>query len=259
MNPETWPGLPPDPRALSWYDRAALLTARAAALEVLAPRSMALRNMLWTWPATAVVAGGWCLAWVGLGGYLDLDDPGEADLFVAAALAIVSLLAAATAAVAFGRVARRGRSTQRLLEAWTALDRLPPARALPPGAIPQSLATTWDLMRAGQPWKHTVPVDGRRYLVFLSGKSLLWMTVPVAPLMAGIVLALVALTGDLGQENGVAYAQVAVAGAGAAIAALGLWGVGKGLRHYTWALREARARISEERTWPAFCPTGSSH
>ncbi|WP_121748533.1 hypothetical protein [Streptomyces sp. E2N166] len=250
MNPGNPPDLPPDPRTLSWYDRAALLTARAAATDVLAPRSMALRNMLWAWLATAVIAGGWLLAWVGLGWYLDLDDPEGADLFVTALLVVVSLLAVGVAAVAFGRVVRRGRAAHRLLEAWTALDRLPPARALPPGNIPQPLASTWDLMRAGQPWKNTVPLDGRRYLVFLSGKSLMWMMAPVAPLLAGTVLVLVALAGDLGQKDGGAYTQVAVAGAGAAIAAVGLWGVGKGLRHYTWALREARARISEEKTWP---------
>ncbi|MEV8122602.1 hypothetical protein AB0P07_00535 [Streptomyces sp. NPDC085944] len=249
MSPGNPHDLPPDPRTLAWYDRAALLTARSAAADVLAPRSMALRNMLWSWLATAVVAGGWCCAWVGFGWYLDLDDPEGADLFVAGVFVIVSLLAAAAAAAVFRRVVRRGRAAHRLLEAWTVLDRLPPARALPPGNIPPPLATTWDLMRAGQPWKHTVPLDGRRYLVFLSGKALMWMMAPVAPLMAGVLLVLVALTG-LGQENGDAYTQVAVTGAGAAIAAVGLWGVGKGLRHYTWALREARARVSEEKTWP---------
>ncbi|MEU7207336.1 hypothetical protein AB0B06_02935 [Streptomyces sp. NPDC044989] len=242
--------LPPDPGTLSWYDRAALLTARGAATDVLAPRSMALRNLLWSWLAALAAAAGWYFAWVGLGWYLGLDDPENADLFVASALMIVALLAAAAAAMVFRRVVRRGRATHRLLEAWTALDRRPPARALPPGNIPQPLATTWDLMRAGQPWKHTVPLDGRRYLVFLSGKALMWMMAPVAPLMAGIVLVLVALAGDLGQDDGGACAKVAVAGAGAAIAAVGLWGVCKGLRHYTWALREARARISEEKTWP---------
>ncbi|EHN76459.1 hypothetical protein SMCF_4030 [Streptomyces coelicoflavus ZG0656] len=251
MSPGNPPDLPPDPRTLVWYDRAALLTARSAATDVLAPRSMALRNLLWSWLATAVVAGGWCFAWVGLGWYLDLDDPEDADLLVTVVLVVVSLLVAGVAAAAFRRVVRRGRAAHRLLEAWTALDRLPPARALPPGNIPQPLASTWDLMRAGQPWKNTVPLDGRRYLAFLSGKSLMWMMAPVAPLLAGGILVLVALTGDLGQENGGTCAQVAVAGAGIAIAAVGLWGMAKGLRHYTWALREARARVSEEKTWPS--------
>ncbi|MER6322630.1 hypothetical protein [Streptomyces coelicoflavus] len=251
MSPGNPPDLPPDPRTLVWYDRAALLTARSAATDVLAPRSMALRNLLWSWLATAVVAGGWCFAWVGLGWYLDLDDPEGADLLVTVVLVVVSLLVAGVAAAAFRRVVRRGRAAHRLLEAWTALDRLPPARALPPGNIPQPLASTWDLMRAGQPWKNTVPLDGRRYLAFLSGKSLMWMMAPVAPLLAGGILVLVALTGDLGQENGGTCAQVAVAGAGFAIAAVGLWGMAKGLRHYTWALREARARVSEEKTWPS--------
>lgn len=251
MSPGNPPDLPPDPRTLVWYDRAALLTARSAATDVLAPRSMALRNLLWSWLATAVVGGGWCFAWVGLGWYLDLDDPQGADLLVTVVLVVVSLLVAGVAAAAFRRVVRRGRAAHRLLEAWTALDRLPPARALPPGNIPQPLASTWDLMRAGQPWKNTVPLDGRRYLAFLSGKSLMWMMAPVAPLLAGGILVLVALTGDLGQENGGTCAQVAVAGAGIAIAAVGLWGMAKGLRHYTWALREARARVSEEKTWPS--------
>ncbi len=250
MNPGNPPGLPPDPQTLSWYDRSSLLRARAAATDVLASRSMALRHMLWSWLAAMVVAGGWCFAWVGLGWYLGLDDPEGAELLVAAVFVIVSLLAAGVAASAFRRVVRRCRAAHRLLEAWTALDRLPQARALPPGNIPQPLASTWDLMWSGQPWKHTVPLDGRRYLVFLSGKTLMWMTAPVAPLAAGSLLVLVALTGDLGQENGGAYAHVAVAGAGATIAAVGLWGLAKGLRHYTWALREARARISEEKTWP---------
>ncbi|CAL9543604.1 hypothetical protein [Streptomyces hyderabadensis] len=250
MNPGTPPDLPPDPRTLSWYDRAALLTARAAAADVLTSRSMALRNMVWAWLAAVVVAGGWFFAWAGLGWYLGLEDAADADLLVTVVLVLVALLAAGAALAAFARLVRRGRAAHRLLEAWTALDRLPPARALPPGNIPQPLASTWDLMRAGQPWKNTVPLDGRRYLVYLSGKSLMWMAAPVAPLLVGVVLVLVALVGGLGQEDGGAYSQVAVAGAGTAIAAVGLWGVGKGLRHYTWALREARARISEEKTWP---------
>jgi hypothetical protein len=149
------------------------------------------------------------------------------------------------------RVVRRGRAAQRLLEAWSELDRLPPARSLPPGNIPQPLVSTWDLMRSGQPWKDTVPLDGRRYLVFLSGKTLVWMMAPVAPLLAGAVLVLVALTGDLGQGDGGVCPQVGAAGAGAVIAAVGFWGVGRGARHYAWALREARARVSEEKTWPA--------
>ncbi|MFG2678214.1 hypothetical protein [Streptomyces sp. NPDC048392] len=250
MNPGTLQNLPPDPRTLIWHDRAALLTARSAATDVLSRRSMALRNMLWAWLATMVIAGGWLFAWLGLGRYFDLDDPEGADLLVTAVLVVVPLLAAGVATAGFGRVVRRGRVAHRLLEGWTALDRLPPARALPPGDVPQPLASTWDLMRAGRPWKNTVPLDGRRYLVFLSGKSLTWMTASVAPLLAGTVLVLVALLGDLGQKDGGAYTQVAVAGAGATIAAVGLWGMGKGLRHYTWALREARARIAEEKTWP---------
>ncbi|MCX5036112.1 MULTISPECIES: hypothetical protein [Streptomyces] len=96
--------LPPDPRTLVWYDRAALLTARSAAADVLAPHSMALRNLLWSWLATAVVAGGWCFAWVGLGWYLDLDDPEGADLLVTVVLVAVSLLVGGVAAAAFRRV-----------------------------------------------------------------------------------------------------------------------------------------------------------
>ncbi|MFE0799032.1 hypothetical protein [Streptomyces sp. NPDC058812] len=250
MNPGNPPDLPPDPRTLSWYDRAALLTARAAATDVLDRRGMALRNMLWAWLATALIAGGWLVAWVGLGWYLGLDGPEDAELLVAVVLVVVSLLAAGAGAAGLVRVVRRGRIEQRLLEAWSALDRLPPARSLPPGNIPQPLASTWDLMRAGQPWKDTVPLDGRRYLVFLSGKSLVWMMAPVVPFLIGAVLVLVALTGDLGQGDGAACVQVGVAGAGVVIAAVGLWGVGKGVRHYAWALREARARVSEEKTWP---------
>lgn len=250
MNPGNLPGLPPDPRTLSWYDRAALLTARAAAMDVLARRSMALRDMLWTLLAAAVIAGSWLVAWIGLGWYLGLDDPEGAELLVTMVLVAVSLLAVGAASMAFVRVVRRGRAAQRLLESWTALDRLPPGRSLPPGNIPQPLASTWDLMRGGQPWKDTVPLDGRRYLVFLSGKSLVWMMVPVAPLLIGAVLVLLAVTGDLGQGDSGAYAQAGMAGAGAVITAVGLWGVGKGLRHYAWALREARVRVSEEKTWP---------
>ncbi|MGW3522951.1 hypothetical protein [Streptomyces olivaceus] len=251
MNAGNPPDLPPDPRTLSWYDRAGLLSSVAAATDVLARRSMALRNMLWAGLATAVVAGGWLVAWAGLGWYLDLDNPQGGDLLVVVLLMAVSFLAAAVAAAVFVRVVKRGSAAQRLLEAWTRLDRLAPARSLPPGNVQQPLASTWDLMRAGQPWKNTVPLDGRRYLVFLSGKSLMWMMAPVAPLMMGVVLVLVALTKDLDRKDGGFCLQIGVAGGGSAFAALGLWGVGKGLRHYAWALGEARARVSEEKSWPS--------
>ncbi|MGW0730933.1 hypothetical protein [Streptomyces sp. NPDC002851] len=255
--------LPPDPQTVGWADRAGLLTSRAAAVEVLSGRAMALRDMLWVLLATAVVAAGWGVSSATVGWYLDLDDRGGAALLVVFMVVTVSVLAMGLGLVVCVLVARRGRAAQRLLEAWTALDRQPLARSLPPGNIPQPLASTWDLMRAGQPWQeNTGPLGGpglyggRRYLVFLSGKSLAWMIVPLVPLMFGVVMALAALTRDAGQEgNGpvvqvAQMAQVAMAGAGAVFAAAGLWAIGKWLRHYLWALREARARVSEERAWP---------
>ncbi len=39
-------------------------------------------------------------------------------------------------------------------------------------------------------------------------------------------------------------------GAGGVLVVAGLWAIGKGVRHYMWALREARARVSEEKAWP---------
>ncbi|MEG3629606.1 hypothetical protein [Streptomyces poriticola] len=250
MKPGNTLSLPPDPQTLTWFDRAKLLTDRAAAVAILSRRSVAMRDMLWTGLATVVIAGGWLVVSAGIGWYRGLDDPGGADLVVTVMLAVISLLVMGVAAVAFVRMVRRGRAAQELLEAWTALDRQPASRSLPPGNIPQPLASTWDLMRAGQPWKESVPLDGRRYLVFLSGKSLAWMMVPVVPLRTGAVVALAALMGDVGQEDSGIYLQLGGVGAGTVIVAASVWAIGKGLRHYVWALGEARARVSEEKTWP---------
>ena len=63
-------------------------------------------------------------------------------------------------------------------------------------------------------------------------------------------VAIAALSADVGQEDGGAYLQLAGVGAGAVVVAASAWALGKGTRHYAWALREARARISEEKAWP---------
>ncbi|WP_267714810.1 hypothetical protein [Streptomyces sp. CoH17] len=249
MKPGNTLEIPPDPQGLTWSDRAQLLSDRAAAVDFLVRRSVALRDMLWTGLATAVIAGACLMTSAAVGWYRGLGDPQGADLVVAVAVGLVLLPAAGAAAVAFVRVVRRGRAAQKLLEAWTALDRQPSARSLPAGDIPQPLASTWDLMRSGRPWKETVPLDGRRYLLFLAGTSLAWVVVPVAPVMIGAVVVLAAPAGDFSDGNG-PYVQLGVVGAGGVLVVAGLWAIGKGVRHYMWALREARARVSEEKAWP---------
>ncbi|MBD0842752.1 hypothetical protein [Streptomyces sp. TRM68416] len=246
MKPGRRPDLPPAPENLTWFDRARLLADRAAAIKVLERHSFALRDLLWTGLATAGIAGGWLMALAVIGWYLSLNEPEGMELGVAVALMVALLLAEAAAVLVFVRVTRRGRVAQRLLEEWTALDRQPTARSLPSQILPgPPAASTWDLMRAGQPWQETVPVNGRRYLVFMSAGAMTWMLASIAPLMFGTVMMLATFTGDVSTT-----ARVGAVGGGAVLATVGLWVMGKGWRHYAWALKEARIRVLEEKTWP---------
>ncbi|MGH4032447.1 hypothetical protein ACQB60_26305 [Actinomycetota bacterium Odt1-20B] len=146
--------LPPAPHPLAWPDRASLLTTRAAAVAELTRGALRLRDLGWAALTILVVGASWLIltgAVTWLGDLADLgvpDSPDAVEWGVGTTAAALALAVAGLALAGFARVLRRGRLTRRLLAEWTALDRDPAARSLPPGAIPDELASPWDLLRA---------------------------------------------------------------------------------------------------------------
>ncbi|MFE0099459.1 hypothetical protein [Streptomyces sp. NPDC059009] len=252
LHPRAHP-LPPVPHPLAWPDRASLLTTRAAAVAQLTRGALRLRDLGWAGLTTLAVSASWLIltetvTWLGnLGDLGDLgapDSPDAVEWGVGTTAAALALAVTGLSLAGFARVLRRGRLTRRLLAEWTALDRDPAARSLPPGAIPEELASPWDLLRAGRPWRDKAAVyhQGRGHLVHVSGAVVAWLTLPSAPLMFGLVAVAAAV------PSGYPSALV-LAGLGVTFTVVGGWALGTGIRHWFWAVREARARVREERRW----------